>query len=66
MDREFKAPIDFTVFKPDDSIGAVLCGFDSWISKFNNLKLWYGGAWNGADANGRRLPKACKGHDLPP
>lgn len=33
VDREFKAPIDFTVFKPDNSIGAVLCGFDSWISK---------------------------------
>ncbi|KIR79996.1 4-nitrophenyl phosphatase [Cryptococcus gattii EJB2] len=32
VDREFKAPIDFTVFKPDDSIGAVLCGFDSWIN----------------------------------
>ncbi|KAK8869633.1 hypothetical protein IAR55_000201 [Kwoniella newhampshirensis] len=31
-DREFKPPIDFDSFKPDPSVGAVLCGFDSWIN----------------------------------
>ncbi|WVN86672.1 uncharacterized protein L203_101844 [Cryptococcus depauperatus CBS 7841] len=31
-DRHFQPPIDWTAFKPDPSVGAVLCGFDSWIN----------------------------------
>ncbi|WWD16105.1 hypothetical protein CI109_100530 [Kwoniella shandongensis] len=31
-DRDFKPPVDYASFKPDDSVGAVLCGFDSWIN----------------------------------
>ncbi|WWC60953.1 uncharacterized protein I303_103530 [Kwoniella dejecticola CBS 10117] len=31
-DRNFKPPIIWEDFKPDNSVGAVLCAFDSWIN----------------------------------
>ncbi|WVR05400.1 hypothetical protein IAU60_002415 [Kwoniella sp. DSM 27419] len=33
-DRNWKPPIDFTAFKPDPTIGAVVCGFDSYINYY--------------------------------
>lgn len=32
-DRVFIPSMDFSMFKPDPTIGAVLCGFDSGISE---------------------------------
>ncbi|ODN83266.1 hypothetical protein L202_01437 [Cryptococcus amylolentus CBS 6039] len=31
-DRDFKPPINWDAFKPDDDVEAVLCGFDSYIN----------------------------------
>ncbi len=34
-DRVFLPSMDFSVYKPDPTIGAVLCGFDSGISELD-------------------------------